>query len=84
MNINSTKFGIASGLTASILWLICSVIVMVAPAMMLSVTGDMMHMQFNDMGWNLTLYGVCIGLIAWFAVASISAWLLATIYNKLQ
>ncbi len=84
MNINSTKFGIASGLTASILWLICSVIVMVAPAMMLSVTGDMMHMQFNGMGWNLTLYGVCIGLIAWFAVAGISAWLLATIYNKLQ
>tara|TARA_R110002074_G_scaffold176806_1_gene340287 strand:+ start:3312 stop:3467 length:156 start_codon:yes stop_codon:yes gene_type:complete len=47
-------------------------------------SGEMVHMQLNEMGWHLTLAGVVIGLVAWFVVAGIAGWLLAAIYNRLQ
>tara|TARA_R100001369_G_scaffold476_1_gene1416 strand:+ start:1564 stop:1719 length:156 start_codon:yes stop_codon:yes gene_type:complete len=47
-------------------------------------SGEMVHMQLNEMGWHLTLTGVVIGLVAWFVAAGIAGWLLAAIYNRLQ
>lgn len=84
MTLNAFKFGMASAITAAILWLACSLLVMLIPSMMLSMSGEMVHMQLNDMGWHLTLMGVVIGLVAWFVAVGISGWLLATIYNRLQ
>lgn len=84
MKINSMKFGIASAISASILWIICSVLVIFLPSMMLSMSGDMVHMQLNNMGWNLTFIGAVKGLIAWFAMAGLAGWILAGIYNRLQ
>lgn len=83
MKINALKFGLASAVSASVLWVICSAMVMVMPSMMLSISGEMMHMQLADMGWQLTLIGAAKGLVAWFVVAGIAAWLLATTYNRL-
>lgn len=84
MKINSIKFGMASAISASILWIICSVLVIFLPSMMLSMSGDMVHMQLNNMGWHLTLIGVVKGLIAWFVMAGLAGWMLAGIYNRLQ
>ncbi|EAQ99546.1 hypothetical protein KT71_17791 [Congregibacter litoralis KT71] len=44
MTLNAFKFGIASAITAAILWLACSLLVMLMPAMMLSMSGEMVHM----------------------------------------
>ena len=38
MTLNAFKFGIASAITAAILWLACSLLVMLMPAMMLSMS----------------------------------------------
>lgn len=84
MTLNAFKFGMVSAITAAILWLACSLLVMLMPSMMLSMSGEMVHMQLNEMGWHLTLTGVVIGLVAWFVVAGIAGWLLAAIYNRLQ
>lgn len=84
MTINAFKFGMASAITAGVLWLICSALVMVMPAMMLSMSGNMLHMQLNEMGWHLSLIGVVQGLVAWIITAGIAGWLLAAIYNRLQ
>ena len=84
MPLNAFKFGMASAITAAILWLVCSLLVMLMPSMMLSMSGDMLHMELNDMGWHLTLTGVVTGLVAWFVAAGIVGWLLAAIYNRLQ
>ncbi len=84
MILNAFKFGIASAITAATLWLICSVFVMVMPVMMLSMSGDMLHMQLDDMGWHMTLAGVIKGLVAWFIVTGFAGWLLASIYNRMQ
>jgi len=84
MTLNALKFGMASAITAAILWLACSLLVMLIPAMMLSVSGEMVHMQLNEMGWHLTFTGVVVGLVAWSVSAGIAGWLLAAIYNRLQ
>lgn len=84
MKINSIKFGISSAISASILWIICSVLVIFLPSMMLSMSGDMVHMQLNNMGWHLTFIGAVKGLIAWFAMTGLAGWILAGIYNRLQ
>ena len=84
MTLNALKFGMASAITAAILWLACSLLVMLIPAMMLSVSGEMVHMRLNEMGWHLTFTGVVVGLVAWSVSAGIAGWLLAAIYNRLQ
>ncbi|MCG8383871.1 MAG: DUF5676 family membrane protein [Gammaproteobacteria bacterium] len=83
MKLNAMKFGLACAISAVVLWIICSLLVMAMPAMMLSMSGDMLHMQLQDMGWHLTLAGAFWGLVAWAFVAGIAGWLLATIYNRL-
>ncbi|WP_370239321.1 DUF5676 family membrane protein [Neptunomonas phycophila] len=67
------KFGIASAISASVLWIICSVLVMLLPSLMLSISGDMLHMQLNNMGWYLTVIGAVKGLVAWFVLAGLDA-----------
>lgn len=84
MKLVALKFGIASAISAAVLWVICSAFVILMPEMMLSLSGDMLHMRLHDMGWHLTLAGVTKGLIAWCVVAGITGWLLAAIYNRLH
>lgn len=84
MKIHAIKFGMASAISASALWIICSVLVMFLPSMMLSISGDMLHMQLNNMGWHLSFIGAVKGLVAWFVLAGLAGWMLAAIYNRLQ
>jgi hypothetical protein len=83
MKINPIKFSLACALSASIFWIACSILVMTIPAMMLSISGDMLHIELSRIGWHLTLLGVFAGLLGWFVTAGIGGWLLATIYNCL-
>lgn len=83
MKIQAMKFGMASALSASVLWVICSLLVMLMPSMMLSIPGNMLHIQLGDMGWHLTFIGAVKGLLAWFVMAGFAGWMLATIYNRL-
>ncbi|AFU97786.1 DUF5676 family membrane protein [Simiduia agarivorans] len=83
MRLNETKFGIAWAISASVFWIICSALVWAMPNMMISMSGDMLHMQLQGMGWHLSLAGVLLGLVAWVAVAGLFGWLLALVYNRL-
>ena len=69
MKLHAFKFGLACSISAIVLWVICSVFVAAMPAMMMSMSGDMVHMQLQDMGWHLTLVGALWGLVAWAVVA---------------
>lgn len=83
MQLNPIKIGLAAAISFSLLWLLCSALVMLAPTMMLSLSGDMMHMNLAGMGWHLTLPGVLTGVLGWFVLAGLGGWLLAAIYNRL-
>jgi hypothetical protein len=84
MTLNAFKFGLAGAISAALLWVVCSLLVMVLPATMLSVSGNMLHIQLTGVGWHLTLIGAVKGLFSWSIIAGAAAWLLATIYNRLQ
>jgi nitrate/nitrite transporter NarK len=66
MKLNTITFSIACAISASILWVICSLLVMAIPTMILSMSADMLHIQLDNMGWHLSFLGVVIGLVGWF------------------
>ena len=83
MNIDTGKFAVAAGISAALLWIVCSVFVWVAPGMMMSMTGYMLHADLSETHWQLTLNGVLAGLIIGSAFAGLTGYLLAGIYNRL-
>ncbi|WP_413466526.1 DUF5676 family membrane protein [Methylophaga sp.] len=65
MKLHSFKFVIAAGLTTTIIWLICSFLVFSMPQMTLMISGDMIHINTQEMMWSLALSGFIKGLIIW-------------------
>lgn len=84
MKLDATKLGLASGGAFAIIWLICSVLVMLIPTGMMEMTGQMMHADLSTMQWHIGIGGVVLGAIAWSLVAGVTGWLIATIYNRLN
>lgn len=83
MKLNAVKFGLAAAYTVTIIWVICSVLVVMFPGMSMSMGGYMMHADFSGMAWQMGIVGFVAGLILWAAIAGVFAWLLASIYNKM-
>ena len=83
MKLNPTALGAASAISFSIFWIICSAAVAILPELIMTISGHMVHVDLSQMGWALTWTGVFLGLVAWVAVAFISTWLIAVIYNRL-
>ena len=83
MTIDTGKFALAAGISAALLWLVCSILVWVAPGMMMSMTGHMLHADLGAVTWHMSLRGVIAGLAIWIGVASILGALIAGIYNRL-
>lgn len=83
MKLDAIKFGLAAAYAESIIWLFCSILVVMLPGMSMNMGGYMMHADFSGMGWHMGLGGFVYGLILWSLTAGIFAWLMATIYNAL-
>jgi hypothetical protein len=83
MNIDANKIGISSAVSFGLLWVVCSAVVHFMPQSMMMITGHMMHADLSTLGWTLTFSGFLTGLVAWAAIAGVSGWLIASIYNRL-
>lgn len=83
MKLDANSLGLSAALTAAILWVFCSVIVVVIPGMAMNMTGSMMHADFAGMQWSMSLVGFFVGLVIWSVFAGVFAWLMAAIYNRL-
>jgi hypothetical protein len=83
MKLQTTQFALACALAALILWVICSLFVMLMPMGMMSMSGYMMHGEFSTLQWQLGMHSFFLGLIAWTITAGVFGWLIAAIYNKL-
>jgi hypothetical protein len=83
MKLHALKFGIASAITISIVWTICALMVLIFPASMMSMSGEMMHLDSAGVGWSLSFIGYVIGLICWAVFSGLSAWFFALVYNRL-
>lgn len=62
MKLDAIKFGLASAYVASIVWIVCSVLVLLLPSMSMSMGGYMMHSDFSGMNWHMGLAGFLFGL----------------------
>lgn len=83
MNLNTYKFCLASAISFSIIWIVCSLLVWFFPEMMMSMAGDMLHADLSSIDWQLSFRGVLTGLVAWAVTAGVIGWLLAFFYNRL-
>ena len=83
MKLKPTALGAASAISFAILWIICSAAVAVLPGFMMSMSLHMVHSDLSQISWTLTWTGVILGLVAWAAVAFVSGWLVAAVYNSL-
>ncbi|GIU01561.1 hypothetical protein TSL6_20670 [Sulfurovum sp. TSL6] len=83
MNINAKKIGVSSAISFGILWIICSALVHFFPDPTMMITEYMLHADLSEIVWTLTFSSFSIGLLAWSTLAGISAWLIASIYNRL-
>jgi hypothetical protein len=84
MKLNASKLFFAVSLAVAIVWLICVALVGLAPGGMMTMSGHMMHSDFNGMSWTLNMTGIVAGLLIWSLSAGALAWLAATIYNFLH
>ena len=83
MKLNPNMLGIASAVATAILWVICSLLVVLLPGLMAHMTAGMMHGDTVSMAFTMTWAGFLWGLIAWVVYAGVTGWLIATIYNRL-
>lgn len=83
MTLNAYKFGLASAISFSVIWLVCSLLVWLFPRMTMSIAGEMLHADMTSLGWQLSSTGVVTGLIGWAFTAGVIGWFLVVIYNKL-
>jgi hypothetical protein len=83
MKLDATKFAISSAFAFAVLWVLCSILVWLAPAMMATMTGHMLHIDMAAWPWVLTLGGAITGLVAWAIAAGITGGFIAVTYNFL-
>lgn len=83
IKINATKMGMAAALAFAIVWVICSLLVWIFPAVMMNMSGHMVHGDLSTMTWHMSVGGLLTGLIVWSVLAGFIAWLIATVYNRL-
>lgn len=84
MKLNVNRISISAALGMGIVWIICSVLVLLGPSQMMLMSGSMFHSDFNGHGFNMAFGGLFIGLILWSLLAGVIAWFTATIYNLLD
>jgi hypothetical protein len=83
MKLNPIMFGIASAIATAMLWVVCSLLVVLLPEFMTHMTAGMMHDDTASMALTMTWPGFLWGLVAWVVCAGVAGWLLAMIYNRL-
>ena len=82
MKLNANALAIAAATTTAVLWILCSLIVVLLPEMSMNMSGYMMHTDFADMQWSMNVTGFIVGLIVWSLFVGVAAWLLSVFYNK--
>ncbi|HPF21867.1 MAG: DUF5676 family membrane protein [Hyphomonas sp.] len=83
MKLNANRLFVAVSAAIALAWLVCTLLVGVAPGGMMSLSGNMMHTNFHGMAWSMSPGGIIAGLFVWSLSGGALAWVSATIYNYL-
>jgi hypothetical protein len=83
MKLDAAKLGIATAIVFAVVWVICSVLVMLAPGAMMRMGGSMMHADFGGHVWTSHWSGFAIGLVLWAVLGGVLVWAIAALYNRM-
>ena len=83
MRLDARAFGLAAGVAAAVLFVICAVAVAIAPEATTAIAGELIHADLSGMTRTLTLGTFIGGLICWFFGTTLTFWFVAWVYNWL-
>ena len=83
MKLDAKGLALAIAIVTTVLWVLCSAFVAMAPGPAMGITGHMVHADLSEFYWSLTWGGFFVGLVSWTITAAITAWLIAWTYNRL-
>lgn len=85
MELNTSKFSLASLITAALLYAVCVIFVAIAPDLAIKILGGLIHAvnvsQFIGEA-SVTLSGIFLGIIPVLIYSYFGAFVFASIYNK--
>jgi 2TM family of unknown function (DUF5676) len=83
MSLNTRAFGLAGGLTAAVLFVLCAAAVAVAPNATTAFAGYLIHTDVSALSRTLTWGNFFGGLVAWTVGTAMTFALAAWFYNRL-
>lgn len=84
MKLDTGLFVISVVVVTVVLWVICSLIVLLYPETSTYVAETMMHLAPGQMQLQMSWSGFLSGLCSWSVLAAFGAWLLIFIYGILK
>jgi hypothetical protein len=83
MRLDAKAFGLATGITAGMLFILCAFAVAIAPESTTAFAGYLIHVDLTGLSRTLTFGSFVGGLLAWTAGTAVTFWISALIYNRL-
>ena len=83
MTLNAMKLGVAAAAATLFAWVVCSLLVAIAPDLTMTITGHLLHIDPTAHSWALTWGGFAMGAICWAGLAFLFAFVLGATYNTL-
>lgn len=84
MTLNVRAFGLAAGIVAAVLFVICAVAVALAPEATTAVAGFLLHVDLGGFSRSVTPGNFIGGLIGWSVGTAITFAAAAALYNRLS
>jgi hypothetical protein len=83
MRLVPKAFGLATGVTAGMFFVLCALAVAIAPGATTAFAGYLIHVDLSGLSRTLTFGSFVGGLLAWTIGTTVTFWLSALIYNRL-
>lgn len=83
MKLDAAKLSLATAIVFAVVWVICSVLVVLIPGAMMQMSGHMLHADFGNLGWSMSWVGFFTGLIMWSVLPALLVWATCALYNRL-
>ena len=82
MKLDARAVGLAAGLTAGALFVICAIAVAIAPEATTAFAGHLIHVDLSGLSRSLTLGNFVGGLVCWTAGTALAFWFIGVVYNR--
>lgn len=83
MKLDAFRLGVATAIVFAIVWIICSLLVVLLPNAMMQMSGHMLHADLGAARWSMHWAGFAIGLILWSLLPAVLVWAVVATYNRL-